>query len=86
MATEQFYFKGVYELREGRMIKVCDYWHLQTHRHTHKKKLCSSRCGTVKMNPTGTHENAGSIPGLDHWFKDPAWLWLWCRRAAMALI
>ena len=25
------------------------------------------------------------IPGLDHWVKDPALLWLWCRPAAAAL-
>ena len=31
----------------------------------------SSHCGSVVMSPTSTHEDAGWIPGLAQWVKDP---------------
>ena len=54
----------------------------------------SSCCGAAETKPTRNHEVVGSIPGLTQWVEgvgrrcgsDLAFLWLWCRPAAVALI
>ena len=59
----------------------------------------SSCCGSAVSNPTSSHEDVGSIPGLDigssiamscgvghRCGSTLALLWLWCRPAAAALI
>ena len=52
-------------------------WVLTALYYTFKKRPSwSSHCDTAEMNPTNIHEDAGLIPSLFHWVKDPELLWV----------
>ena len=63
-------------------------WSHKTLKNKGIKKRSSCR-GAAEMNPTSTHEDKGSIPGLLQWVgggSNPMSLWLWCRPGSYSSI
>ena len=48
------------------------YTQKKMHLNLHQMWKWSSHCGSMVMNLTSIHEDAGLIPGLTWWVKDPA--------------
>ena len=67
-------------------VRTCAWKHMMEYSQESKPSVGSSRHGAAERNLTRNHEVEGLIPGLTQRVKDLAWLWLWRRPAAVALI
>ena len=69
-------FMGIGEIGEARVWRSLHEGVRRQEEIKLKKKSQSPHCGSVETNLTSNHEDAGFIPGLAQWVKDPALLWV----------
>ena len=54
------------------LLELMVQWERQLPRGAEIISIESSHHGSAERNPISIHEDAGSIPGLTQWVKDPA--------------
>ena len=62
--------------KKFRVIIVKMTWELRKSEYK-EQEIGNSLHSSVVMNPTRIHDDAGSIPGLTQWVKDPV-AWILC--------
>ena len=67
LITEEY--REVYSRVSAIILPSCNNPYVEI-KHNYVKSQ-SSRCGSAVTNPTNIYEDAGSIPGLAQWVKDP---------------